>query len=395
MARVFISHSSRDREQAEEIFAWLKAQGFEQGFLDIDKHQGIPPGRTWEQKLYDELDRAQAVILILTQNWFDSKWCFAEFAQARSRGKAIFPVIIAPDGDQFVGDDLQKLDLVRDRPGGLERLARGLTEIALRAQGGFDFPPGRAPYPGFLRLRRGGCGDLFRPRRRLPPADPAAELRAASRAARGCIFVLGESGTGKSSLLRAGVIPRLQRVKRDWIVLRAFRPEDDPFVGFARSLNGCGRRHYRRRGRSATPEAAARSPALADGAERPSGGVLVPLDQAEELFTRSSPARREAFFAFLSRLLGPGLPFVVVVTLRSDHFGEVQKAAGLAAEFEEFSLRPLPVERIGDIVRGPARVAGLDVEDGLVARISADARDHRCAAACRLRAPPPLRPVWR
>ena len=44
MARVFISHSSRDRDQAEEIFAWLKAQGFEQGFLDIDKHQGIPPG---------------------------------------------------------------------------------------------------------------------------------------------------------------------------------------------------------------------------------------------------------------------------------------------------------------------------------------------------------------
>ena len=58
MARVFISHSSRDREQAEEIFAWLKAQGFEQGFLDIDKHQGIPPGERWEQKLYDELDRA-------------------------------------------------------------------------------------------------------------------------------------------------------------------------------------------------------------------------------------------------------------------------------------------------------------------------------------------------
>ena len=102
--------------------------------------------------------------------------------------------------------------------------------------------------------------------------------------------------------------------------------------------------------------------------------MLVPLDQAEELFTRSTPARREAFFAFLSRLLGPGLPFVVVVTLRSDHFGEVQKAAGLDAEFEEFSLRPLPVERIGDIVRGPARVAGLDVEDGLVARIAADAR---------------------
>ena len=148
MARVFISHSSRDREQAEEIFAWLKAQGFEQGFLDIDKHQGIPPGERWEQKLYDELDRAQAMILILTRNWFDSKWCFAEFAQARSRGKAIFPVIVSPDGDQFVGDDLQKVNLVRDKQGGLERLGRRLTEIALLGQGGFDFPPGRGGRTG-------------------------------------------------------------------------------------------------------------------------------------------------------------------------------------------------------------------------------------------------------
>ena len=88
MARVFISHSSRDNAEADALFAWLKARGFDRGFLDIDKHQGIPPGARWEQKLYDELERAQAVVLLLTKNWFDSKWCFAEFAQARSRGQA-------------------------------------------------------------------------------------------------------------------------------------------------------------------------------------------------------------------------------------------------------------------------------------------------------------------
>jgi hypothetical protein len=145
MARVFICIEPRPRP-AEEIFAWLRAQGFEQGFLDIDKHQGIPPGERWEQKLYDELDRAQAMILVLTRNWFDSKWCFAEFAQARSRGKAIFPLIFSPDGDQFVGDDLQKLNLVGDKVGGLDRLAPA-DRVALMGQG-LDFPPGRAPYRG-------------------------------------------------------------------------------------------------------------------------------------------------------------------------------------------------------------------------------------------------------
>ncbi|MCB1502060.1 MAG: TIR domain-containing protein [Bauldia sp.] len=371
MARVFISHSSRDREQAEEIFAWLRAQGFEQGFLDIDKHQGIPPGERWEQKLYDELDRAQAMILVLTRNWFDSKWCFAEFAQARSRGKAIFPLICAPDGDQFVGDDLQKLNLVRDKQGGLERLARRLTEVALMGQGGFDFPPGRAPYPGFLSFDEDDAAIYF------GRDDDVRRLiqRADSRRIEGgrrCIFVLGESGTGKSSLLRAGLIPRLRKAKREWVVLSAFRPEDDPFAGLSRSLKAAGVDIDA----GALPDTDPRTiaDALAEAHDAHHAGVLVAVDQAEELFTRSAAERREAFLAYLSRLLGPGLPFVVVVTLRSDHFGEVQKAAGLDSEFEEFSLRPMPVERIGDIVRGPARVAGLDVEDGLVARIASDAR---------------------
>jgi len=371
MARVFISHSSRDREQAEEIFAWLKAQGFEQGFLDIDKHQGIPPGERWEQKLYDELDRAQAMILVLTRNWFDSKWCFAEFAQARSRGKAIFPLICSPDGDQFVGDDLQKLNLVRDKQGGLERLARRLTEVALMGQGGFDFPPGRAPYPGFLSFDEDDAAIYF------GRDDDVRRLiqRADSRRIEGgrrCIFVLGESGTGKSSLLRAGLIPRLRKAKREWVVLSAFRPEDNPFAGLARSLKAAGLDIDAAALPATDPRTIA--DALADAHDAHHAGVLVAVDQAEELFTRTAPERREAFLAYLSRLLAPGLPFVVVVTLRSDHFGEVQKAPGLDAEFEEFSLRPMPVERIGEIVRGPARVAGLDVEDGLVARIASDAR---------------------
>jgi tetratricopeptide (TPR) repeat protein len=371
MARVFISHSSRDKEQAEEIFTWLKRQGFEQGFLDIDKHQGIPPGERWEQKLYDELDRAQAIILILTKNWFESKWCFAEFAQARSRGKAIFPLILSPDGDQFVGDDLQKLNLVRDKQGGLERLARRLTEIALMGQGGFEFPPGRAPYPGFLSFDEADAAIYF------GRDDDVRRLiqRADSRRIEGgrrCIFVLGESGTGKSSLLRAGLIPRLRKAKRDWIVLSAFRPEDDPFAGLSRSLKAAGVDIAPEALASADPRSIAAR--LADAQDAHHAGVLVAVDQAEELFTRTPPDRREVFLAFLSRLLGPRLPFVAVLTLRSDHFGEIQKAAGLEADFEEFSLRPLPVERIGDIIRGPARVAGLDVEDGLVARIAADAR---------------------
>jgi TIR domain len=129
MANVFISHSSRDVEQAKSMFEWLQSQGFAQTFLDIDKHAGIPPGSKWEPTLYSKIYEAEAVVLILTRNWSESKWCFAEFTQARALGKTIFPVIEAPVGETAVADDIQNVDLVKDREGGLERLAAELNKI--------------------------------------------------------------------------------------------------------------------------------------------------------------------------------------------------------------------------------------------------------------------------
>src|SRR5450631_3724314 len=121
--------------------------GFESAFLDKDKTSGIPPGADWERTLYREVEQSQAVIIIQTPNWLASKWCFAEFTQARALGKAIFPAIEAPSGDTLISPDIQALNLLRDREGGLEQLARQLTRIALDAQGGFAWDATRPPYP--------------------------------------------------------------------------------------------------------------------------------------------------------------------------------------------------------------------------------------------------------
>jgi hypothetical protein len=154
MARIFISHSSRDDEPAAQMRAWLKSQGFEYAFLDKDKTTGIPPGADWEKTLYREVEQSQAVIIIQTPNWLASKWCFAEFTQARALGKAIFPAIEAPTGDTLISPDIQTLNLLNDREGGLERLRRELVRIALDAQGGFLWDVTRPPFPGLLFFRR-------------------------------------------------------------------------------------------------------------------------------------------------------------------------------------------------------------------------------------------------
>jgi len=78
-------------------------------------------------------------VLLLTRNWFDSKWCFAEFTQARSLGKSVLPVVVTDDGNQFIGDSLQKIDLFKNREGGLSRLLDRLRNISL------DGPAGLLP----------------------------------------------------------------------------------------------------------------------------------------------------------------------------------------------------------------------------------------------------------
>jgi hypothetical protein len=63
MARIFISHSSRDDEAAARMKGWLASQEFETTFLDFDKTTGIPPGADWEKTLYREVEQSQAVII--------------------------------------------------------------------------------------------------------------------------------------------------------------------------------------------------------------------------------------------------------------------------------------------------------------------------------------------
>jgi hypothetical protein len=82
-----------------------------------------------------------------------SKWCFAEFIQARSLGKPIVQLLGAdrdgaPTSSESlapIAPDLQQLDLRQARQAGLEALARQLSELALDDQGGFPLDPKRHP----------------------------------------------------------------------------------------------------------------------------------------------------------------------------------------------------------------------------------------------------------
>jgi WD40 repeat protein len=376
---VFISHSSRDFEPAARIKVWLGEQGFEAPFLDFDKHAGIPPGADWEKTLYREIERSEAVIIIQTPNWLESKWCFAEFTQARALGKAIFPVIETPTGDTLISPDIQTLDLRSDRAGGLQRLSRQLTQIALDAQGGFAWDSGRPPYPGLLAFQEEDAALYFG---RDDDIRRLIERLNARRAQGGAklIALLGASGSGKSSLLRAGVIPRLKRAGRNWIVLPPMRPRARPVDELAQCLAvACsGNADWRKlredlNGQNVVLMLSDVARDLRIKAAANEAQILLPIDQGEELFGAADLDHAQRFFEILNATLSDDQPFIAVMALRSDYLGQLQSAERLKTRFEEFSLGPMPLARIPQIIEGPARVAGLRVDDAFVQQAVRDA----------------------
>jgi TIR domain len=84
MARVFVSHASRDAALAATVHRWLVDDGHEV-FLDQELHDGIRVGEGWEQRLHERLRWADAVVCVLTSAYLQSVWCTAEVATAHAR----------------------------------------------------------------------------------------------------------------------------------------------------------------------------------------------------------------------------------------------------------------------------------------------------------------------
>jgi hypothetical protein len=134
MSAIFISHSTKDHAEIKVMASWLKQQGHMSYFIDYDEQSGIRAGAEWEQVLYQRLRQCQAIIALLTPDWLESKWCFAEMIQAREKGKPIFPVITKPCQLPDLLSDTQKIDLIADPEGGYRRLALGLSPSAAVTQ---------------------------------------------------------------------------------------------------------------------------------------------------------------------------------------------------------------------------------------------------------------------
>ncbi|GAB3414738.1 nSTAND1 domain-containing NTPase [Flindersiella endophytica] len=221
-------------------------------------------------------------------------------------------------------------------------------------------PPGdRCPYPG-LRSFSGQETELFRGREQAV-TDVLVRMSRLTRVD-SLLLVTGASGTGKSSLLRAGVLPALAAAEGAWpqVVLT---PGSNPFGTLAARLapilgTDPGRLASRLREH---PDRF--------GSALPDRLVLV-VDQAEELFTAvADPAEREAFATALTH----AWPALTVVAVRADFLEQCLRLPPLRpALAHPYLLRPLEATDLERVITEPARLAGLELEPGLVDRLITD-----------------------
>ena len=197
MPAIFISHSSLDQKISDDIRGALTGLGFEQVFLDFDKDSGIGAGENWERRLYEELTRCHAVVLVLTPNWLASTWCRIELAQARALGKVILPVMCAPLGDRYVLPEVQAVDLMGWDTGGLERLEQRLNAITSELARGFRLHADRAPYPGIHAFEAEDAAIYFGRDDETRAVVERLDARRTQGGAR-LLLIIGASGSGKS-----------------------------------------------------------------------------------------------------------------------------------------------------------------------------------------------------
>ncbi|WP_244176933.1 WD40 repeat domain-containing protein [Streptomyces albus] len=231
------------------------------------------------------------------------------------------------------------------------------------------------PYPGLEAFTEDDSGVFFGRDReigdlvgRLHPAVP-------SRAHR-FVAVIGPSGSGKSSLVRAGLLPALGRRRGRWAVVAPCTPGADPEASLAASLAAAGTEMT---GAQVLAELSGGAQGLGRCLERlrsvrggPAVPVLLVVDQLEEVFTLCGARERDAFLSLIRASLAADPRLWVVATLRSDFLTDLLETEHAGLVRQPALIGMLGRAELFQVIEGPAEAAGLSFAPGLVAQMVDD-----------------------
>lgn len=429
MSRIFLSHSSLDTRQARALKQWLVAQNpplANEIFLDVDADAGLRTGTRWKDALRQANARCEAVVCLLSANWDVSHECKVEYRTAENLNKQIFVARLEDSSGSDITSEWQRCDLFGVGPrtavdigdggapvefvtAGLHRLRDGIAGAGIGAES-FVWPPpadpGRAPYRGWESLEEQDAAVFFgRDAQIVRALDALRGMRTGGTEA--LFVVLGPSGTGKSSFLRAGLLPRLRREDRRFAVCDIMRPERSVLTGqsglasticstrrafglqtpsLGECKDTCAAGDLNKIVEWLTEVRAVAAQRLLEAGEEAAAAptLVLPLDQAEELFSADAGEQAEQFLYLLAhlveRLNATEIGLLVIATIRTDRYEVMQTNPRLASVgtvlFDE--LKPMPPTQFKEVISGPAARSSeggspLRVSPDLVERLLVDA----------------------
>ena len=186
------------------------------------------------------------------------------------------------------------------------------------------------------------------------------------------LALFGESGSGKSSVVRARVIPLFRAEYPEGIVV-VFTPGRDPFGNLRNALQATGLP------KNVVAKARQPSPFIFKSLRGRSPATAVPwlffIDQFEEIFALAEKEDAPAIFQFVQSLIelaaNPNRGMRVMIAIRDDFLGQLGNYPGLAGMVDQnlIRVRPPSWQEICQMIETPAANHGVQFESHLVSRI--------------------------
>jgi WD40 repeat protein len=397
---LFLSHAGADAEAAQALAERIEStpEALERGLKVWFDKKDLKAGQDWQTQLEHILERDSTAFAVYVGsrgiiNWVESE---IRVALSRARSQPDYPFIPILSKQCSGSDALpafaRQYQGVKDVENNPEELAK-LIRAATRKQGR---APVRLIDEPFIGLRAFEEKDTHLFFGRDADADELVERLRRSR----LLMVVGDSGSGKSSLVKAGLVPRyrggLLSAHQDpqsaaivWHVIET-RPRSNPFDSLADSValaaRAIGRsqddiRTLRQMVRDGKPREVA--DALQDGA--PKGAkILVVVDQFEELFTLSDKVFCSPYIEALIYLAKHDSPaeFRIVLTMRRDYYNLCHEYSEFYAWLEDrersakFAVRRMSDEQLRSCIEKPITLTDVGDTGVFVKRVLEDVGDQ-------------------
>ena len=381
---IFLSHNSVDKASVEIVAHKLQTEGLNPW---LDKWC-LVPGRPWQQELATILRSCPTIGVFIGQNglgdWAREELLVAQDRAAKERSFRLIPILLPGVSDPFDYGKLPPFLAQRtwvDFRRGLD-LPRPLRTLVSAVKG---LPPGsgipsevdeqQCPYRG-LQLFDEEHAEFFFGRER--DIQRLLEKLKASR----FVAVLGASGSGKSSLTRAGLIPALKQgalpQSANWTIC-VITPGSQPLTTLAAHLmHVCASQEmmHRTLDQLIEDERTLYLAVALSLVNKKNSRIVLVIDQFEEVFTLCRDERERT--QFLANLIYassvPEGQCMVLVTMRADFLPKCADFPDLAARVaaEQFLVSPMDADMLRQAIEEPVRRVGLSFEPGLVDKILND-----------------------